>query len=122
MGLESLCLNLRDVYRPWLSKPSKSKSSSSTSSAVTECASKPPDNEPLTEVKIVCILQIPRRELEQLVLGYPEELSVDPKTQDARTRFRELHGIEVSLELNGCPSVAQEREGRVEFDTLVQGN
>ncbi|RAR07780.1 cytochrome p450 3a10 [Stemphylium lycopersici] len=94
MGLESLCLNLRDVYRPWLSKPSKSKSSRSTSSAVMECASKPPDNEPMTEVKIVCILHIPRRELEQLVAGYPEELSVDPKTQDARTRFRELHGVE----------------------------
>lgn len=60
-------------------------------------------NEPRPEVKIVCIVHIPRRIMERVVALHPDELVVDAKTQDARTRFRKLHGIEVSLELNGCP-------------------
>jgi hypothetical protein len=65
-------------------------------------------------VKIVCILRIPRREIERLVELYPNELSVDDKTRDARTRFRRLHGVDVSLELNGYPAVGLEEERAAE--------
>lgn len=70
MGIESLCLSLQETRRKD------------------------------TEVKIVCIMRIPRREVERLCRLYPEELSKD-KYGDARTRFRKLHGVEVSLEVSG---------------------
>ncbi|KAF1844215.1 uncharacterized protein K460DRAFT_263292, partial [Cucurbitaria berberidis CBS 394.84] len=70
IGLESLCLSLRETLRG-------------------------------RKVKIVCIMRVPRREVERLVSMYPDELSIEEKTGDARTKFRKIHGVEVSLELNG---------------------
>ncbi|KAH8699344.1 hypothetical protein GQ44DRAFT_632934 [Phaeosphaeriaceae sp. PMI808] len=70
MGIESLCLSLQDTRHKD------------------------------TEVKIVCIMRVPRREMERLCRLYPDELEIDP-SGDARTKFRKLHGAEVSLEING---------------------
>jgi hypothetical protein len=70
MGIESLCLSLKETRRHD------------------------------TEVKIVCIMRIPRREVDRLCRMYPEELERD-RHGDARTRFRKLHGTEVSLEITG---------------------
>jgi hypothetical protein len=70
MGIESLCLSLQETRRKD------------------------------TEVKIVCIMRIPRREVERLCRLYPEELERD-RHGDARTKFRKLHGAEVSLEISG---------------------
>ncbi|KAF2652925.1 hypothetical protein K491DRAFT_603909 [Lophiostoma macrostomum CBS 122681] len=70
LGLENLCLSLRET--------------------------KPVD----ADVKIVCILRLPRPEVTRLYRLYPDELSVD-RNGDARTRFRKVHGVDVSLELNG---------------------
>ncbi|KAL6705630.1 hypothetical protein ACN47E_006577 [Coniothyrium glycines] len=83
MGLESLCLSLHDTL--------------STAN---------------TSVKIVCIMRVPRREVARLVALYPEELSfvngsasasgsASGGIGDARTVFKKLHGLEVSLELSG---------------------
>ncbi|KAF2194486.1 hypothetical protein K469DRAFT_705944 [Zopfia rhizophila CBS 207.26] len=69
-GLENLCLSLQET--------------------------RPPDS----EVKIVCIMRLPRPEVQRLVRLYPEELNVD-RTGDARTRFRRLFGVEVSIEVSG---------------------
>jgi hypothetical protein len=107
MGVESLCLNLRDAF-PSSSPSSNSHSTSSSHSERT--SSTPSKNKPIAEVKLVCILRIPRREIESLVELYPNELGVDDKTRDARTRFRRLHGVDVSLELNGYPAVGLEEE------------
>ena len=52
------------------------------------------------EVKIICIMRLPKPEVIRLVRLYPEELAVD-RSGDARTRFRRLHGVEVSLEISG---------------------
>lgn len=70
MGIESLCLSLQETRRKE------------------------------TEVKIVCIMRIPKREVDRLYRIYPEELERD-RHGDARTRFRKLHGVEVSLEISG---------------------
>lgn len=70
MGVESLCLSLQETRRKE------------------------------TEVKIVCIMRIPKREVDRLYRIYPEELERD-RHGDARTRFRKLHGVEVSLEISG---------------------
>ena len=105
MGVDSLCLNLLDVLHSSDSTPSAPQSHAGKSTERTSTPS------PATEVKIVCILRIPRRELERLVELYPQELSVDTRTQDARTRFRRLHGVDVSLELNGYPAVEHMEEG-----------
>ncbi|KAF2124811.1 hypothetical protein P153DRAFT_301778 [Dothidotthia symphoricarpi CBS 119687] len=53
-----------------------------------------------TDVKIVCIMRVPRREVERLLRMYPDELVVD-RAGDARTRFRRVHGVDVSLEVSG---------------------
>jgi hypothetical protein len=70
MGVESLCLSLQETRRKD------------------------------TEVKIVCIMRIPRREVDRLCRMYSEDLERD-RHGDARTRFRKLHGAEVSLEISG---------------------
>lgn len=70
MGIENLCLSLQET------RPVEA------------------------DVKIVCIMRLPKPEVSRLVRLYPEELSVD-RTGDARTRFRRLHGVEVSLEVSG---------------------
>jgi hypothetical protein len=36
---------------------------------------------------------------------FPDELFLDPVTQDARTKFRKMHGVEVSVEFNGLTDV-----------------
>jgi len=59
------------------------------------------------EIKILCMFRIPRRELERLIATYPHELLVEKKTMDAKTRFRKLHGVDVSLELTGYPSLLE---------------
>jgi hypothetical protein len=70
MGVESLCLSLQETRRKD------------------------------TEVKIVCIMRIPRREVDRLCRMFSEDLERD-RHGDARTRFRKLHGAEVSLEISG---------------------
>lgn len=52
------------------------------------------------DVKIVCIMRLPKPEVSRLVRMYPEELNVD-RNGDARTRFRRLHGAEVCVEISG---------------------
>lgn len=120
LGIESLCLNLRDAL---YSQPHTSLNfDSSSSSKSSSLAGSPPassSSNPRPEVKIVCIIHIPRRILERLVAVHPDELSVDVRTQDARTRFRRLHGIEVSLELNGCPPIRQEQDATDHDDAFV---
>ncbi|KAF2998009.1 hypothetical protein E8E13_007387 [Curvularia kusanoi] len=56
------------------------------------------------DVKIVCIMRLPKPEVSRLVRMYPEELSVD-RNGDARTRFRRLHGAEVCVEISGFEGV-----------------
>ncbi|KAL5388311.1 hypothetical protein PMIN06_000704 [Paraphaeosphaeria minitans] len=70
MGLENLCLSLQET------RPAEA------------------------DVKVVCIVKLPRPELQRLVRVYPDELSLD-KNGDARTKFRRVHGVDVSLEVNG---------------------
>ncbi|KAF2011131.1 hypothetical protein BU24DRAFT_427341 [Aaosphaeria arxii CBS 175.79] len=70
LGLENLCLSLQET------RPAEA------------------------DVKIVCIMRLPKPEVGRLCRLYPEELSVD-RNGDARTRFRKLHGVEVSLEISG---------------------
>ncbi|KAF2266463.1 hypothetical protein CC78DRAFT_566845 [Lojkania enalia] len=70
IGLENLCLSLQET--------------------------RPADS----EVKIVCIMRLPKPEVLRLTRLYPDELAVD-RNGDARTRFRKLHGVEVSLEVSG---------------------
>ncbi|KAF2120157.1 hypothetical protein BDV96DRAFT_610219 [Lophiotrema nucula] len=57
------------------------------------------------EVKIVCIMRLPSPEVHRLTRLYPDELAVD-RNGDARTRFRKLHGVEVSLEISGYETQA----------------
>ncbi|KAF2641984.1 hypothetical protein P280DRAFT_548588 [Massarina eburnea CBS 473.64] len=52
------------------------------------------------DVKVVCIVKLPKLEVQRLLRVYPEELSVD-RNGDVRTRFRKVHGVEVSLEVSG---------------------
>lgn len=92
IGLESLCLSLQDTLRE-----RNSASNSSKSPTPSPFSNHPPD------VKIVCIMRIPRREVERLIRLYPEELSVD-RAGDARTKFRKLHGVEVCLEISPYPN------------------
>ncbi|KAF2241203.1 hypothetical protein BU26DRAFT_390679, partial [Trematosphaeria pertusa] len=70
MGLENLCLSLQET--------------------------RPAD----ADVKIVCILKLPKAEVQRLLSLYPDELQAD-RNGDARTRFRRLHGVDVSLEVSG---------------------
>ena len=75
-------------------------SSSSTSTSTSN------NNKLSPEIKILCMFRIPRRELERLIATYPNELQVEKRTMDARTKFRKLHGgVDVSLELTGYPSL-----------------
>ncbi|PVH92903.1 hypothetical protein DM02DRAFT_646709 [Periconia macrospinosa] len=55
----------------------------------------------LTDVKIVCIVKLPKLEVERLVETYPDELSVVDRNGDARTRFRRVRGVDVCLEVGG---------------------
>lgn len=52
------------------------------------------------DVKIVCIMRVPKPDVSRLVRMYPEELSVD-RNGDARTRFRKLHGADICVEISG---------------------
>jgi hypothetical protein len=45
-------------------------------------------------------MRLPKPEVQRLVRLYPEELSLQ-WDGDARTRFRRLHGVDVSLEISG---------------------
>ncbi|KAJ4988564.1 hypothetical protein SVAN01_06019 [Stagonosporopsis vannaccii] len=56
------------------------------------------------EVKIVCIMRIPKPDVTRLVRMYPDELSVD-RNGDARTRFRRLHGADICVEISGVEGV-----------------
>ncbi|KAJ4337280.1 hypothetical protein N0V87_004780 [Didymella glomerata] len=56
------------------------------------------------DVKIVCIMRVPKQEVSRLVRLYPEELSVD-RNGDARTRFRRLHGVDICVEISGFEGV-----------------
>jgi hypothetical protein len=46
-----------------------------------------------------------KRQVERLLSMFPDELFLDPVTQDARTKFRKMHGVEVSVEFNGLTDV-----------------
>jgi len=70
MGLESLCLSLRE------SRPVEA------------------------DIKIVCIVKLPKLELQRLLRVYADELSAD-RNGDARTKFTRRHGVDVSLEISG---------------------
>ncbi|KAF1995632.1 hypothetical protein P154DRAFT_526208 [Amniculicola lignicola CBS 123094] len=70
LGLENICLSLQET--------------------------RPKD----ADVKVVCIMRVPKPEVGRLARLYPEELQVD-RAGDARTRFRRLHGVDVSLEVSG---------------------
>ncbi|KAF1965496.1 hypothetical protein BU23DRAFT_561048 [Bimuria novae-zelandiae CBS 107.79] len=70
IGLENLCLSLQET--------------------------RPVDS----DIKIVCIVKLPRPEVQRLVRVYADELSLD-KNGDARTRFRRVHDVDVSLEVSG---------------------
>jgi hypothetical protein len=138
--VESLCLQLRDTLHPKTSHPPQpSKPSLSTPiprersnrpmnvpparfsahddsgkppipSATAKSELPPP---PGTDVKIVCIVRPGKRQIERLLATFPEELEVDPITQDARTRFKKIHGVEVSWEFNGLADVEAGRAGDV---------
>lgn len=56
------------------------------------------------DVKIVCIMRVPKPEVSRLVRLYPEELTVD-RNGDARTRFRRLHGADICVEISGFEGV-----------------
>ncbi|KAF2624966.1 hypothetical protein BU25DRAFT_347074 [Macroventuria anomochaeta] len=56
------------------------------------------------DVKIVCIMRVPKPEVSRLVRMYPEELTVD-RNGDARTRFRRLHGADICVEISGFEGV-----------------
>jgi hypothetical protein len=70
LGVESLCLSLQETRRKE------------------------------TQVKIVCTIRIPRREVERMYRLYPEDLEMDSQGT-TRTRPRKLHNAEVSLEIGG---------------------
>ncbi|KAJ4320443.1 hypothetical protein N0V94_003414, partial [Neodidymelliopsis sp. IMI 364377] len=56
------------------------------------------------DVKIVCIMRVPKPDVSRLVRMYPEELTVD-RNGDARTRFRRLHGADICVEISGFEGV-----------------
>lgn len=56
------------------------------------------------KVKIVCIMRLPKPEVERMCRLYRDELTVD-KNGNASTKFRKLHGVEVSLEISGVDVV-----------------
>lgn len=61
----------------------------------------------------MCIARPGKRQIERLLATFPDELEVDPVTQDARTRFRKMHGVDVSWEFNGLSDVEAGRAGEV---------
>lgn len=56
------------------------------------------------EVKVVCIQRLLRQDVRTLAHNYPDELILDPQG-DARTRFKRVSGVEVSLELSAMDLV-----------------
>jgi len=109
IGVESLCLNLRDVLYPGVPDPGsrRNKAATTSSSASTNSSNNSNKNKLPIEIKIMAMFRIPRRELERLIATYPDELKVDKSTMDARTKFRKMHGVDVSLELTGYPSLTE---------------
>ncbi|KAE8833204.1 hypothetical protein HRS9139_05023 [Pyrenophora teres f. teres] len=108
IGVESLCLNLRDVLYPGVPDPSSNYGRGKVSSTSSKSTSGSSNNNKLpTEIKIMAMFRIPRRELERLIATYPDELKVEKSTMDARTKFRKMHGVDVSLELTGYPSLVE---------------
>ncbi|CAG5142507.1 uncharacterized protein ALTATR162_LOCUS1165 [Alternaria atra] len=105
--IESLCLQLNDVLNSRSSKstpstiPEMAPASSKSPPTTIESTSSPSN----TEIKIVCILRPGKRQVERLLSMFPDELFLDPVTQDARTKFRKMHGVEVSVEFNGLTDV-----------------
>ncbi|OAL56312.1 hypothetical protein IQ07DRAFT_497009 [Pyrenochaeta sp. DS3sAY3a] len=72
LGLESLCLSLREAANDTLP--------------------------PMPAVKIVCIFRASKPQMERLVSMNRWELSVDEQG-DVRSRFKKMHGVDVCLEL-----------------------
>ena len=106
IGVESLCLNLRDVLYPAMPNSNSRRNNKATASSSSTSTSTSNNNKLSPEIKILCMFRIPRRELERLIATYPNELQVEKRTMDARTKFRKLHGgVDVSLELTGYPSL-----------------
>ena len=54
-----------------------------------------------------------KRFVKRLLETFPDELEVDPVTKDARTRFRKMHGVDVSWEFNGLSDVEASSAGGV---------
>ena len=92
-------------------KPSGSSSDPKSSLQTIKSETLPPA--PNTEIKIVCIVRPGKRQVKRLLDTFPDELEVDPVTQDARTRFRKMHGVDVSWEFNGLSDVEAGRAGEV---------
>ncbi|KAH9870080.1 hypothetical protein J1614_007002 [Plenodomus biglobosus] len=107
MGIEWLCLSLQDTLT--------CTSASATNDATTSSTSTSADPNTKPEVKIVCIMRIPRPEVDRLASLYPDELSVD-RHGDARTRFWKVRGVELSLEFSGFDVPGEERERERERD------
>ncbi|KAI4657006.1 uncharacterized protein J4E79_007621 [Alternaria viburni] len=91
--------------------PSRSPSDSKSSLQTTKTETLPPP--PNTEIKIVTIVRPGKRFVKRLLETFPDELEVDPVTKDARTRFRKMHGVDVSWEFNGLSDVEASSAGGV---------
>ncbi|XPS98661.1 hypothetical protein M3J09_007858 [Ascochyta lentis] len=132
LGIESLCLSLRETLqdRPTTPAAPDARSghrerrredrdlSTRTSPSHRETRERererdrrsektedtPPPRRHIPDVKIVCILRAPKHDVSRLVRLYPEELTVD-RNGDARTRFRRLHGADVCVEISGFEGV-----------------
>ena len=76
MGLENLCLSFQETRRADV------------------------------QVKIVCIVKLPRLEVQRLASRYHDELTLD-RNGDARTKFWKVHDCAVSLEMSGYDTAAE---------------
>ncbi|KAH6644646.1 hypothetical protein C7974DRAFT_349609 [Boeremia exigua] len=111
LGIESLCLSLRETLQdaPAHHTPTHPAAAGGHRERRREDREREherdskPRREP-PDVKIVCIMRIPKHEVSRLVRMYPDELSVD-RNGDARTRFRRLHGAEICVEISGFDGV-----------------
>lgn len=108
LGLESLCLSLREALRErgepsatGSATASGSGSASANASASASASASTSANDtlpPMPAVKIVCIFRASKPQIERLVSMNRWELSVDEQG-DVRSRFKKMHGVDVCLEL-----------------------
>lgn len=128
LGIESLCLSLRETLQDHDHQPSSQRTEAHGGHRERRHQDRYAQSEPghreereqererdrkneqswkkreVPDVKIVCIMRVPKPEVSRLVRMYPEELSVD-RNGDARTRFRRLHGADICVEISGFEGV-----------------